>query len=133
MHAPHEEHMTAARRVVQYLKGTAGQGILLQFDSTLQLIGFCDSDWGACPVSRQSLSGYFITLRGSLISWSSKKQPTVSRSSAEAEYRSMAFTTSELVWLRSFLASLGIFVPPMKLYCDSQAALHIAHNPVFHE
>jgi len=133
MHTPREEHMTAAGRVVQYLKGTAGQGILLRSDSNLQLIGFCDSDWGACPVSWQSLSGYFITLGGSPISWRSKKQPTVSRSSAEAEYRSMAFTTSELGWLRSFLASLGIFAPPVKLYYDSQAALHIARNPVFHE
>jgi len=125
--------MTVAQRVIQYLKGTAGQGILLQSDNDLQLIGYCDSDWGACSVSRQSLSSYFIMLGDSPISWRSKKQPTVSRSSAEVEYRSMALTTSELVWFRSFFASLGIFSPSMKLYCDNQTALHIARNPVFHE
>lgn len=73
-------------------------------------------------------------LGGSPISWKTKKQTTVSRSSAEAEYRSMASAVSELVWIKLFLASLGVFQKrPIRLYCDSQAALHIANNPVFHE
>jgi len=133
MQAPREDHIEAARRVLRYLKGTAGQGILLRAATDLHLVGFCDSDWRACPLSRKSLTGYFITLGGSPVSWRSKKQATVSRSSAEAEYRAMAFATSELIWIRSFLASLGVFPAPMTLYCDSQAALHIARNPVFHE
>jgi len=109
MQAPREEHMETARRVVQYLKGTPGQGILLVKDNALNLIGFCDSNWGACPISCKSLTSYFTMLGGSPISWKTKKQTTVSRSSAEAEYRAMAFATSELVWLKSFLAVLGIF------------------------
>jgi hypothetical protein len=73
-------------------------------------------------------------LGGSPISWKTKKQPTVSRSSAEAEYRSMANATCELIWLKSFLNSLGVIHDkPMKLFCDSQAVLHIATNSVFHE
>ena len=134
MESPKEEHMEAALRVVRHIKGTAGQGILLRRDSSLQLIGYCDSDWAACPLTRKSLTGYFIMLGGSPISWKTKKQSTVSRSSAEAEYRSMAAAASELTWLKAFLAALGAFLEkPMRLFCDNQAALHIAHNPVFHE
>jgi len=114
------------------LKGTAGPDILLRSDSNLQVLGYCDSDWGACPVLQKSLSGYFITLDGTPVSWRGKKQATVSRSLVEVEYRSMALTTSELIWSRSFLASLGIF-PSRMLYCDSQAALHIARNSLFHK
>jgi len=134
MQSPREDHMDAARRVVRYLKGTPGDGLFLSSTSNLQVYGYCDSDWGACPLSRRSLTGYFVTLGGSPISWRTKKQATVSRSSAEAEYRAMAVATSELIWVRTLLAALGIFHPqPMKLFCDSQSALHIAKNPVFHE
>ena len=126
--------MDAARSVVRYLKGTTGDGLFLRANNNLQVYSYCNSNWGACPLSRRFLIGYFVTLGGSLISWRTKKQGTISRSSAEAEYRAMAVATSELVWVRTFLAALGIFLhQPMKLFCDSQAALHIAKNPVFHE
>ena len=134
MQAPTEAHMEAARRVLRYLKGNPGQGLLLKADADLNVFAFCDSDWGACPLTRRSLTGYFVTIGGSPVSWKTKKQSIVSRSSAEAEYRAMATVTSELIWIKSFLSSLGIFLAkPMKLYCDNQAALHIAKNPVFHE
>jgi len=105
---------------------------LLKAEAALQLVNFYDSDWGACPWTRRSLTGYLITLGGSPVSWRTKKQTTVSRSSVKAEYRAMAATVSELVWLKSLLASLEVF-HTMHLYCDSQAAIHIANNPVFHE
>ena len=83
-------------------------------------------------MNRRSLSGYMVFLGRSPISWKTKKQPTVSRSFAEAKYRAMAVTTCELKRLKSLLSSLGILHPkPMKLYCNSQYALHIAQNPVF--
>ncbi|KAL9458795.1 hypothetical protein AB3S75_007634 [Citrus x aurantiifolia] len=73
-------------------------------------------------------------LGSSPISWKSKKQHTVARSSAEAEYRAMATVTCELKWLKGLLMSLGVdHSRPMHLYCDSQAALHLATNHVFHE
>ncbi|GKE13220.1 retrovirus-related pol polyprotein from transposon TNT 1-94 [Tanacetum coccineum] len=134
MQQPRVAYWEAALRVVRYLKGCPRQGILLHIDNDLQLYGWCDYDWAACPLTRRSLTGYFVQLGKSPISWKTKKQHTVSRSSAEAEYRSMATITCELKWLKALLLSLGVsHSRPMKLYCDSQAALHIAANPVFHE
>lgn len=134
MHKPLVAHWDAALRVVRYLKGTLGQGILLSSNSDLQVSGWCDSDWASCPLTRRSLTGWVVFLGSSPISWKTKKQHTVSRSSAEAEYRSMAALTSELKWLRGLLSYLGAFtLSPMLMYCDSQSALHIAQNPVFHE
>ncbi|WOH00046.1 hypothetical protein DCAR_0519402 [Daucus carota subsp. sativus] len=134
MQEPRTEHWEAALRVVRYLKGTPCQGILLRADSELTLQGWCDSDWAACPITRRSLTGWQVFLGNSPISWKTKKQHTVSRSSAEAEYRSMAAITCELKWLKGLLLSLGVHhTKAIKLFCDSQSALHIAKNPIFHE
>ncbi|XP_021719900.1 uncharacterized protein LOC110687549 [Chenopodium quinoa] len=128
------QHWDAAIRVLLCIKGSPGQGILLRPMKDMCLTAFCDSDWAACPLTRCSLSSYKVFLGRSPVSWKTKKQPIVSRSSAEAEYHAMAVTTCELKWLKSLLSSLGILHPkPMKLYCDSQSALHIAKNPVFHD
>lgn len=134
MQQPRHGHWTAALRVLRYLKSAPGQGIFLPATSDLQLHAYCDSDWAGCPLTRRSLTGYFIFLGSSPISWKSKKQSTVSRSSAEAEYRAMATTASELLWLRILLRDLTVSLPSSaRLYCDNRAALHIAANPVHHE
>ncbi|CAH9140337.1 unnamed protein product [Cuscuta epithymum] len=134
MQAPCQEHWHAALRVVRYLKGCPGQGILLSSSCDLLLSGWCDSDWASCPLTRRSLSGWVVFLGSSPISWKTKKQHTVSRSSAEAEYRSMASITAELKWLKGLLLSLGVVHSrPMTLMCDSKSAIDIAQNPVFHE
>jgi len=134
MQQPRTEHWEAALRVVRYLKSNPGQGVLLDSRCDLQLSGWCDSDWAACPLTRKSLTGWIVFLGHSPISWKTKKQNTVARSSAEAEYRSMASTTCELKWIKSVLSNLGVtHSMPIQLYCDNQAASHIAKNPVFHE
>lgn len=134
MQQPREKHWHAALRVVQYLKGQPGQGILLRRSCDLNLYGWCDLDWASCPLTRRSLTGWFILLGNSPISWKTKKQHTVSRLSVEAEYCSMATTTCELKWVKCILSSLGMeHSKPIHLYCDSQAALHMAKNAVFHE
>ncbi|XP_035831952.1 secreted RxLR effector protein 161-like [Helianthus annuus] len=132
---PREEHMEAAHRVLRYLKTTPGQGILLPNSGGEVLSGFCDADWLGCPMTRRSRTGYLLSLGGAPISWKTKKQTIVSRSSVEAEYRAMANTVSEILWVRWLLAELGVCqtlaTPP--LYCDNLVAKHIANNPVFHE
>ena len=107
---------------------------MLRADCDLQLYAYCDSDWATCPISRRSVSGYFIKFGNSPISWKAKKQSIMSRSSAEAEYRAMAYACAEVKWLKVLLAFLGVYHrQPVRLFCDSQAAIHIASNPVFHE
>nr|AWW15216.1 putative polyprotein [Leavenworthia alabamica] len=134
MQRPRLDHWFAALRVVRYLKSDPGQGILLQSTSNFQITGWCDSDWGSCPITRRSVTGYFVQFGDSPISWKTKKQKTVSRSSAEAEYRAIAALVQELIWLKRMLLTLGILHPqPMKVYCDSKSAIYIATNPVFHE
>ena len=134
MHEPRKLHWDAALRILKYIKGTPGQGLLFPISDNLELKAFCDSDWGGCRATRRSVTGYCIFLGNSLISWKSKKQDNVSRSSAEAEYWAMANTCLELTWLRYILQDLKVSQKaPTSLFCDNQAALYIAANPVFHE
>ncbi|XP_021839557.2 uncharacterized mitochondrial protein AtMg00810-like [Spinacia oleracea] len=93
MQAPRQEHWDAAIRVVRYLKGCAGQGILLHADCDLILSGLCNSDWASCPLIRRAITGWLVFLGGSPVSWKTKKQHIVSRLSAEAKYRAMATLT----------------------------------------
>ncbi|XP_019459996.1 PREDICTED: uncharacterized protein LOC109359757 [Lupinus angustifolius] len=132
--SPSDLHQKAAYRILKYLKGSPGKGIFFFVDSNTTIKGLSDSDWGACLDTRKSVTGWCFFLGSSLISWKSKKQTTVSRSSAEAEYRSLAMASCEAQWLLSLLEDLGInHSKAINLYCDNKSALHIAANPVFHE
>ncbi|KAL0322188.1 UNVERIFIED_CONTAM: Retrovirus-related Pol polyprotein from transposon RE1 [Sesamum calycinum] len=134
VHQPGQIHMDAALHLVRYLKGCPDRGLFFSSSNSFTLTAFCDADWASCVDSRRSLTGYCIFLVQALISWKTKKQTTVARSTAEAEYRSLGTTVCELQWLSYLLSDFHISVPrPIPVYCDNQAAIHIVANPVFHE
>nr|KYP72107.1 Copia protein [Cajanus cajan] len=130
---PTTAHQQAANRILRYIKGSPGVGSFFSTSNILQLKAFSDSDWAGCLDTRRSITGFSVYLGSSLISWKSKKQATVSRSSLEAKYRAMASFVCELQWLTFLLKYIGIsFIQPTILYCD-KSALHIYANPIFHE
>ena len=121
-------------RILCYIKGTPGQGVLYENRGHTQVIGYCDADWAGSPADRRSTSGYCVFIGGNLISWKSKKQDVVARSSAEAKHRAMTLATCELIWLKQLLQELRFGKDgQMMLVCDNQASLHIAYNLVIHE
>nr|KYP52900.1 Retrovirus-related Pol polyprotein from transposon TNT 1-94 [Cajanus cajan] len=134
MHQPKEVHLQAALRIVQYLKGTPGRGILFKRNRNVNLEAYTDADYAGSIVDRRSTTGYCTFLGGNLVTWKSKKQSVVARSSAEAEFRAMAQGICELLWLKIILEDLRIKSDePMRLYCDNKSAISIAHNPVQHD
>ncbi|XP_019450622.1 PREDICTED: uncharacterized protein LOC109352894 [Lupinus angustifolius] len=131
---PTDMHYEAGLRIVKYLKNALGQGLFFPTQNTTKLTSFSDSDWGSCIDTRRLITGFCFFIGKALISWKSKRQKTMSISSAEAEYRALALAGCEARWLSYRFPDLqGNHVTPIMLYYDNQSALHIASNPVFHE
>jgi len=135
MHDPREPHLTALKRLLRYLRGIVDYGLLLHHLSpSTELVVYTDADWAGCPDTRHSTSGYVVFLGGNLVSWSFKRQPVVSRSSVEAEYRVVANGVAEASWLRQLLAELHSPLSRSTLvYCDNVSAVHLSTNPVQHQ
>jgi len=95
MHDPRETHLAALKRILRYVRGTLHMGLLIRQSTPADLVVYSDADWAGCPDTRRSTSGYAVFLGDNLVSWSSKSQNTVSRSSAEAEYRAVANAVAE--------------------------------------
>ncbi|GJW33590.1 ribonuclease H-like domain-containing protein [Tanacetum coccineum] len=134
MHRPLRSHLKIALKVLRYLKGSPGKGVHIIRCPKVSLETFVDADWAKCLITRKSVTGFCLFLNGSLVSWKSKKQNTLSKSTAEAEYRAMASATSETIWVLKILKDLNLGnILPVNVFCDSQAAIKIAANPVFHE
>ncbi|KAM1137228.1 hypothetical protein ACFX2B_034855 [Malus domestica] len=131
MHALKLAHWKAVKRILCYLKATHTHGLLYK-PRNATLSAFSDADYAGNPDTRHSTSGYCIYLGPNLVSWSSKKHKTVSRSSAEAEYRQLAYTATELSWLRSFFKDLHLHLSQPTIWCDNVSSIALASNPVFH-
>ncbi|CAL8081400.1 unnamed protein product [Prunus armeniaca] len=132
MHNPMESYVVAVKRILRYLKGTLDFGIHFQ-PGILNLQAYSDVDWAGDPNDRRSVSGYIVYLGSSPISWASKKQHIVSRSSTGAEYRALAIAATELAWIRQLFCDLrvSLHIPPL-IHCDNISAISLASNPVFH-
>jgi hypothetical protein len=134
MHDPLEPHLAALKRILRYIRGTLHLGLHLRPSTQDDLVVYSDADWAGYPDTRKSTSGYAVFLGDNLVSWSSKRQNTVSRSSAEAEYRAVANGVAEASWLRQLLHELHI---PLRratiVYCDNVSAVYMSSNPVQHQ
>jgi hypothetical protein len=131
MHDSREPHLTAMKRILRYLRGTPDFGLLLRRLSSSDLIVYTDADWADCPDTHRSTSGYAVFVGDNLVSWSTKRQTVVSRSSAQAEYRAVANGVAEATWLRQLLHELQ--APPSRcilIYCDNISILSLSTNPV---
>ena len=134
MHEPRQPHLNAVYRILHYLKGCPGKGILFRRGSKLTIEAFTDADYVGSIVDRRSTSGYCMFLGGNLVTWRSKKQNVVARSFAEAKFRALAQGLCEMLWLRIILTDLKVnWEEPMVLNCDNKSTTSIAHNPVQHD
>ncbi|KAA0035929.1 Cysteine-rich RLK (RECEPTOR-like protein kinase) 8 [Cucumis melo var. makuwa] len=134
MQAPYEKHMEPVNRILRYLKNTPGKGLMFRKTNRKTIEAYTDSDWAGSVIDRKSTSGYCTFVWGNLVTWRSKKQSIVARSSAEAEYRAMSLGICEKIWLQKVLSDLHQECEtPLKLFCDNKAAISIANNPVQHD
>jgi hypothetical protein len=134
MHDPREPHLAALKRILRYLQGTMSLGLTMRRSSPTELVVYTDADWAGCPDTRRSTSAYAVFLGDNLVSWSSKRQHTISRSSAEAEYRVVANGVTEATWLRQLLLELHHLPRRATLvYCDNVSVVYLSSNLVQHQ
>ncbi|KAM0065667.1 putative RNA-directed DNA polymerase [Helianthus debilis subsp. tardiflorus] len=133
MQRPKKPHLDAARRVLRYVKHTPSYGVLFKRESKVKLSGFCDADYAKDPSTRRSTTGFVFMIGSGAVSWCSKRQPTVSLSTTEAEYRAAAMAAQECTWLIRLLNELGQEVDyKVDLYGDNISSIRLAENPTFH-
>ena len=134
MNNPSENHLEAVNRILRYLKMTPGRGLLFKRSEKREVEIYTDASWAGELTDRRSTTGYCSFVWGNLVTWRSKKQAVVSRSSAESEYRALALGICEGMWLQRLLRELKVETKDtVKMFSDSQAAINIAKNPVHHD
>ena len=133
MHCASELHFQAAKRVIRYIKGTCNFGIKYTRSRDFKLFGYSDSDWGGSIDDLKSISGYCFSLGSAVFSWNSKKQETVTQSTAEAEFVAVTAAVNQALWLKKILLDLNLEQKEStEILVDNQAAISIFNNPVFH-
>jgi len=134
MHDPRERHLQAVNRIIQYLKSSPRKGLFCKKQKKLSMTVYTDANYAGSIVDRRSTTGYCMFLGGNLVTWRSKKQNVVPRSSAEAEFIAMAQGVCELLWMKTILDDLKIkYEAHVGLVCDNKSAISIAHNPDRHD
>ena len=130
---PTTVYLSVVKRILRYLKGSWNTRLKICKSQSMLVSAFSDAVWAGCVDDRRSTGGFAVFLGRNLISWSARKQATVSRSSTEAEYKALANATAELMWVQKLLQELGISHPPAaRLWCDNLGAKYLTANPVFH-
>lgn len=131
MHKPRRVHWMVARRVLLYLKGTKDLGLVYSFDASEVPVAYADADWGGDLSDRKSTTGFVVLIKNCPISWKSKKETVVAKSTAEAEYIAVSACTQEVVWLRNFYSEIHREVQEATtIYTDNDPALEMTENPV---
>lgn len=134
MHAPTNTDFSLLKRILRYLKGTMEYGLHIKKSDYLSLKAYCDSDWGGFSETKRSTTGFCTILGSNLVSWSAKRQDTISRSSTEAEYRALAETAQEITWISQLLRDLNISQDHATLLlCDNLSAVYLSTNPTLHK
>jgi hypothetical protein len=132
--SPGRRHWEAVQRVLQYVNCTRSYGITYRREASVNLHGYCDSDWAGDVDNRRSTSGWVMMLGGGAVAWQSKLQKAAAQSSCEAEYVAAGMAACEISWIRQFLRELRRpLSAPTLLESDSQSAMNIANNPVNHD
>jgi histone deacetylase 1/2 len=106
LHTPTTVHWSAVKRILRYIHGTSKLGLHVRKSKTMMVSAFSDVDWVGCADDRRSTCRFAVFLGSNLISWSARKQATVSRSSTEAEYKALADATAEMMWVQKLLTEL---------------------------
>ncbi|KAM1701493.1 hypothetical protein ACFXTN_024755 [Malus domestica] len=133
MTTPTEAHFCLVKRILRYLKGTWQCGLTYSAQDNMDLFAYSDADWAADINTRRSTTGYIVFLGSNPVSWQSKKQGSVSRSSTDAEYKALANAAADVAWIRLVLKDLHMFLPSVPLvHCDNLSTLALCSNPVFH-
>ncbi|CAL9026178.1 unnamed protein product [Prunus brigantina] len=129
---PKESHLFAVKRIIKYVSGTIGFGLWYTYDTCVNLVGYSDVDWAGCSDDRKSTSGGVFYVGNNLVAWHSKKQNSVSLSTAEAEYVAAGSCCTQLLWMRQMLEDYGLAQSCFLIYCDNMSAIDISKNPVQH-
>ncbi|GJV96955.1 retrovirus-related pol polyprotein from transposon TNT 1-94 [Tanacetum coccineum] len=129
---PTEKHLHAVKRIFQYLRGTVNRGLWYPKDSLIALTAFADADHAGCQDTRHSTSGSMQFLGDRLVSWSSKRQKSVTISSMEAEYIAISGCCAQILWTRSQLTDYGFGFNKIPMYCDNKSAIALSCNNVQH-
>ena len=129
---PLTTHLSAVKRILKYVLGTASLGLWYTKDTNTDLVGFSDSDWAGDIDDRKSTSGGCFYLGRNLVSWYSRKQNCVSLSTAESEYVAAGSCVTQLIWLKNMLTAYGLKSDTLLMFCDNHSAINISKNPLQH-